>query len=249
METAIEGLHASAPEALPFAPSLHIRAFLLRRDRGNVLIYSVSGLELGGVERHYLNHWHEAMFPAKVEAPLFVHEHEREETEQRYHVRGTFSQRHHLDGDLEVIPTPGHTSGATAYLWDTGEHRLLFTGDTIYLDDGEWVAAVLESSDRDAYVESLALIRDLDFDVLVPWAASAGQDFYTLTTPEDARARVDRILARVQSGEDRSPTITSLPSGSSTRATRSPQGWSAGSSVTVAPPARSRSTAASQSSA
>jgi hypothetical protein len=45
MESAIEGLYASAPEPLPFAPSLDIRAFLLRRDRGNVLVYSVSGLE------------------------------------------------------------------------------------------------------------------------------------------------------------------------------------------------------------
>ena len=64
------------------------------------------------------------------------------------HVRATFSRRHTLDDDFEVIPTPGHTSGATAYLWDTGEDRLLFTGDTIYLRDGEWVAAMLESSDR-----------------------------------------------------------------------------------------------------
>jgi hypothetical protein len=35
----------------------------------------------------------------------------------------TFSGRHRLDDDFEVIPTPGHTSGATADLWDTGEHR------------------------------------------------------------------------------------------------------------------------------
>ena len=46
--------------------------------------------------------------------------------------------------DFEVIPIPGHTSGATAYLWDGGGHRCLFTGDTLYLREGEWVAAVLE---------------------------------------------------------------------------------------------------------
>ncbi len=34
METAIPGLYASAPEPLPCAPSLEIRAFLLRRDQG-----------------------------------------------------------------------------------------------------------------------------------------------------------------------------------------------------------------------
>ena len=59
-------------------------------------------------------------------------------------------------------------AGATAFLWDTGEHRVLFTGDTIYLDEGEWVEALLESSDRAAYIESLELMRELDFDVLVP---------------------------------------------------------------------------------
>jgi hypothetical protein len=42
IETPIEGLYASSPEALPFAPSIDIRAFLLRRERGNLLLYSVS---------------------------------------------------------------------------------------------------------------------------------------------------------------------------------------------------------------
>ena len=49
-----------------------------------------------------------------------------------------------------MIPIPGHTPGATAYLWDSGERRYLFTGDSLYLSDGEWMAAVLDSSDRDA---------------------------------------------------------------------------------------------------
>jgi glyoxylase-like metal-dependent hydrolase (beta-lactamase superfamily II) len=210
MESALDGLYATAPEPLPFAPDLHIRAFLLRREAGNALVYSVAGLEsdaraiadLGGISRHYLNHRHEAMFASDwVDAPLFVHERERRAVSERYHVRATFTRRHTLDDDLEVIPTPGHTSGATAYLWDSGEHRMLFTGDTIYLADGEWVAAVLESSDRDAYVESLELIRDLDFDVLVPWAATAGQPYHALTDRAHARRRIDAILARIRRGE------------------------------------------------
>jgi hypothetical protein len=32
IETTIPGLYASAPAPLPFAPSLRVRAFLLRRD-------------------------------------------------------------------------------------------------------------------------------------------------------------------------------------------------------------------------
>jgi glyoxylase-like metal-dependent hydrolase (beta-lactamase superfamily II) len=160
LETGLAGLYASAPESLPFAPGLDVRAFLLRRDPGNVLIYSTTtlgsagvGIEaLGGISRHYLNHRHEALFASEsVCAPLFVHERERRSVAETYAVRATFSKRHTLDHDFEVIPTPGHTSGGTAYLWDSGERRLLFSGDTIYLDEGEWVAAVLPSSDRSRY--------------------------------------------------------------------------------------------------
>jgi glyoxylase-like metal-dependent hydrolase (beta-lactamase superfamily II) len=207
MENALDGLYGSTPEPLPFAPSLQIRAFLLRREAGNLLVYSVTGLEvdaraiedLGGVSRQYLNHRHEAMFASDwVTAPLFVHENERRSVAERARVGGTFSGRHELDGDFEVIPTPGHTSGATAFLWESGEHRFLFTGDTIYLDEGEWVAALLESSDRERYVESLELIRELDFDVLVPWAATGGQPYHAVTGKQDVRRRVDAILERVR---------------------------------------------------
>ncbi len=211
IQTEFAGLYALAPEPLPFAPSLDIRAFLLRRDRGNVLVYSNTALhanasaikELGGISRRYLNHSHEALFSSgSTAAPLFVHAAEREQASKHYEIRGTFSKRHLLDEDFEVIPTPGHTPGATAYLWDSGEHRLLFTGDTIYLDDGEWVAAVLSSSARDAYIDSLELIGELDFDVLVPWAATRGQPYYTITDRADAQRRIGAIIERIRRGED-----------------------------------------------
>jgi glyoxylase-like metal-dependent hydrolase (beta-lactamase superfamily II) len=210
-ESALDGLYASTPESLPFAPELHIRAFVLRREAGNVLVYSVKGLEAdagtieehGGISRHYLNHRHEAIFASDwVDAPLFAHERERESVERAYQVRATFSRRHTLDDDFEVIPTPGHTPGATAYLWDSGDHRFLFTGDTIYLRDGEWVAAVLDSSDRATYLDSLELIRELDYDVLVPWAATAGEPYYAVTSNREARRRVDAVLGRVHRGAD-----------------------------------------------
>ena len=210
MDEVLPNLYTSPPTPLPFAQSLRIRTFLLQRESGNVLLYSTTGLasdaaaiaDRGGIARHYLNHRHEAMFASEwVTAPLLVHARERDSVARSYPVRATFSKRHTLDDDLEVIPTPGHTPGATAFLWDSGAHRFLFTGDTIYLRDGEWVAAVLDSSDRDAYVESLELLRGLEFDVLVPWAATDGLP-YAETDPEDARHRIDAILARLRRGED-----------------------------------------------
>jgi glyoxylase-like metal-dependent hydrolase (beta-lactamase superfamily II) len=211
MDVVIPGLYASAPQPLPFAPSSDMRAFLCRREQGNVLVYTTPELEseaqaieeLGGISRRYLNHHHEAGFLSPCPSPLWVHERERREVAEETEVGGTFSSRHLLNDDLEVIPVPGHTPGATAYLWDTGEHRALFTGDTIYLSDGEWVAAVLESSDRDSYIASLELIRELDFDVLVPWNATGGHPYHAMTDRLDARQRVDAILARIRRGEDR----------------------------------------------
>ena len=117
--TAIAGLRPSAPEPLPFDRSLHIRAFVLERRQGDVLVYSTSGVEADGVSRQYLNHGHEAMFLSDaVNVPLFVHEADRAAVPRR--VRGTFSRRHTLDDDFEVIPTPGtrrerpRTCGTTA---------------------------------------------------------------------------------------------------------------------------------------
>jgi glyoxylase-like metal-dependent hydrolase (beta-lactamase superfamily II) len=216
MQTVIPGLYASPPQGLSFAPTTHVRAFLLQRLQGNLLVYSASTVaddaraigDLGGISRHYLNHWHEAAFgggdriASTFEAPLFCHDNERQSVAETSAVAGTFSLRHMEGDDFEVIPIPGHTSGATAYLWDGGGHRCLFTGDTLYLREGEWVAAVLESSDRSAYIESLELIKNLDFDVLVPWAATAGLPFHVVTDKADARRRIDAILARVRSGDD-----------------------------------------------
>jgi glyoxylase-like metal-dependent hydrolase (beta-lactamase superfamily II) len=196
MESVMPDLYASDPEPLPFAPSQTMRAYLLRRDAGNLLVYSAPTVDaaqveaLGGVSSILLNHWHEAEFgggaqvAAALDAPLMG------ERAAPFAVHGD---------DVQVIPIPGHTPGATAFLWN----GVLFTGDSIVVDEGKWVAAVLESSDRALYIKSLELIRELDFDLLVPWAASSGGPFYAQTDAEDARPRIDSILERVRNGESR----------------------------------------------
>jgi hypothetical protein len=198
----VPGIRPSAPHALPFAPDLHVRSFLIERPAGDVILYGAPDRHEGATRR-YLNHWHEAMFlEGDGGPPLFVNEHDRAETEQRAAVAHVFSKRHTLDGDLELIPTPGHTPGATAFLWEGAGRRMLFTGDSLYLRDGEWVAAVLDSSDRAAYLESLELIAELDFDVLVPWAASAGQPWFAETDRANTRRRVNEITKRLRSGQN-----------------------------------------------
>jgi glyoxylase-like metal-dependent hydrolase (beta-lactamase superfamily II) len=199
MEPLLPGLYATDPQPLPFAPSTTVRAFRLERRAGDLVVYgadTLSGVE--GIAGRYLNHWHEAMFAGDA-GPTFVHERDRDAAARRTTVDGTFGERSKLDGDFELIPIPGHTPGATAFLWQ----GMLFTGDSIYLDDGDWVAAIVGGSDRAAYVESLERLRELHFDVLVPWAASAGQPFHAPTDAADARRRIDAILARLRAGGNR----------------------------------------------
>jgi glyoxylase-like metal-dependent hydrolase (beta-lactamase superfamily II) len=216
MENVIPGLYASEPEPLGFGPSLEIRAFLLQREGGNLLIYRSASLEgdveevrrLGGISRQYLNHHHEAS-PAcdrvaeTFGAPLHVHEDDARAASEVCEVGDTFSERHKLGDDFEVVPIPGHTAGATAFLWDSGEHRVLFTGDTVYFGRRGWRAAVLDGvSDRQRYVESLELIRSLDFDLVVPGIASAGQPYYQFVGKSEAEQHIDEILERVRRGEN-----------------------------------------------
>ena len=216
MDTVIPGLYASEPEPLGFGPSLEIRAFLLQREPGNLLVYRSEALEqdveavrdLGGISRQYLNHHHEAS-PAcdwvadTFDAPLHVHEDDAAAAAEICNVDATFSERHKLDEDFEIIPIPGHTSGATAFLWDSGQHRVLFTGDTIFFGRSKWRAAVLDGvSDRERYIQSLELIRSLDFDLIVPGIAIAGRPYYSFTERAEATRQVDAILERLRRGED-----------------------------------------------
>jgi hypothetical protein len=211
LDTVIPGLHASAPERLPFGSSLDIRAYLLEREAGNLLLYRSDTLrreaaairERGGIARQYLNHRHEAApvsdwVSETFGAPLFVHADDAGAVSGVAHVRATFSRRHKLDDDFEIIPTPGHTPGATAYLWDTGDHRLLFTGDTLSFRRGRLAIAVLDSSDPVAYRESLELIRGLDFDVLVPSIATEGDPPYAIVDRDEIDRRIDELIERIR---------------------------------------------------
>jgi len=211
MATITQDLYATGPAPLPFAKSYDIRAFVLPRADGNLLVYSAPSVgderdaieERGGVVAQYLNHWHEAMFaPGSLDAPVLVHDDDRVQAAKHVRVDGTFTGPVRVGDDFQAIPIPGHTPGATAFLWDSGHRRYLFTGDSVYLSGGEWIAAVLGSSDREAYVDSLARLRDVEFDLLVPWAAPHGEPYMARTDARDARRRFDSIIRRLRAGED-----------------------------------------------
>ena len=144
----------------------------------------------GTARAQYLNHWHEATFGGGfADAPLLVNEADAPWVKVPH---TTFSGRQTVEDDFELIPIPGHTPGATAFLWQ----RMLFTGDSLWLDGEEWIAAVLEDSDRAAYIDSLELLKTVEFDYLVPWGASADGPWYAPSRPGQARRRHRAAAAR-----------------------------------------------------
>ena len=197
LDTTLKGVHPSAGEPLSFAPSTVVRAFTLDRPAGDLVVYAAPGFQdRGGITGQYLNHWHETAIGADyADAPRLLHEADLPFAEVP--IARTFSGRQTVGEDFELIPIPGHTPGSTAFLWQ----RILFTGDQVFLDGDEWRAAVLDSSDRTAYIDSLERLKTVEFDVLVPWAASKDGPWYSAA--DDRVARLDAIIERLRRGENR----------------------------------------------
>jgi hypothetical protein len=205
----IEGLLATPTARLPYQANVLLRSYVLRRPAGNVVVYNSPGVSacareieaLGGASRLLVNHEHEAMYgPPDLDVPIYVHDRDRAAAESALSVSGVFTERQMIDDDIEVIPTPGHTPGTTSYLWDDGRRRFLFTGDFIWTEHGEWKAVLLDPGQRQAYLDSLATVRELDFDVLVPWGVTEGDPCVVETSRHDMRSRVLAIIERLEAG-------------------------------------------------
>lgn len=209
LQSTIRGLYGTPTAPLPFLDGVVVRAYLLERPQGNVILYNAPGIgaaadeirEMGRPERLLMNHHHEAMYGAPgLDVPAWIHEADRPRVDMP--VAGTFAGRHMIGDDLELIPTPGHTPGTTMFLWDTGDHRILFPGDSLWVQGGEWKAVVLGDSDRAAYLDSLAALKEVAFDILVPWGVEAGEPYGYAVTRDEATAKLDRIIARLRAGEN-----------------------------------------------
>lgn len=205
-----KGIYETSTSVLPFDRRYLMKSFILERPEGNVVIYHSPGLNqatddinaLGGATRVLMNHDHESLGgkPA-IDLPFLIHQDDAKAISNTVKVDGYFKQREMLADDLEVIPTPGHTPGTTMFLWDNGEHRYLFTGDFLCVEEGEWRTVILGSSDREAALQSLELIRELDFDAIVPWVAIKDEpSVFFAENEDDKRQRIQAIIDRVRDG-------------------------------------------------
>jgi hydroxyacylglutathione hydrolase len=192
----------------PF-PGGTTRAYLLLREDGNVLFYNSSHrgdhaqmAELGGVARQYLSHKDEvgpslARIREQFGNGLCCHRDEAETVRKVCPVDITFHERETHLGNIEVIPTPGHTVGSTCFLVASpGGRSYLFTGDTLFVgSDGAWHNGYLAGmSDKATLRESLLLLRGLEPDVVLS-SASTGEEPFRAVTPQSWRAGIDEALS------------------------------------------------------
>ncbi|TCL79396.1 MULTISPECIES: MBL fold metallo-hydrolase [unclassified Rathayibacter] len=167
VQTPFEELLATPSSRLPYQHDVQLRFFVLQRPDDTVIVYNSPGVSeaataiqrLGPPSRLLVNHAHEAMYgPPDLDIPIWMHGADRREVGDSLDIAGTFDRRERIDHDLEAIPTPGHTPGTCSYLWDSGTHRFFFTGDFLWIENGEWKAVVLDPALRDEHLASLALI-------------------------------------------------------------------------------------------
>lgn len=194
------------------APGLTTHAYLLTRHNGNILFYNTSirrdieqMASIGGVAFQYLSHQDEVgksllIFKEKFNAKLGGHSAEYKEFSEVRPPDIVFQRRETHLGNVEVIPTPGHTPGSTCFLVHspTGK-RYLFTGDTLYLAGGDtWRAGYINGiSDREALVESLLLLRGIEPDVVISSAFSGPAGFQEMTSPSEWPRQVDEAVGRL----------------------------------------------------
>jgi hydroxyacylglutathione hydrolase len=184
-------LWVTEPERLtPDLPDLMVYGYLLARETGNVLFCRSEHHEdhrhiqdLGGITHQYLTHWHEAapglarikdMFGSKLVCHRLA-----EKTVSKFSpVDVTFDTRDVHLGDIEVIPTPGHTPGSTCFRFKSPHGRTyLFAGDTIFPSRGTWQAVVFEDGSKSDLKKSLVMLRDVEPYVVLFSAAVADVPF------------------------------------------------------------------------
>jgi len=109
-------------------------------------------------------------------------------------------EQHNLYDDLEVIPTPGHTTGALSYLWQTDEHKVLFIGDTVVPINDEWEIWV-NKPHRQKMKETMKLLKKLDFNyIAVNSSAVTGEKVIHLTH-EKKMDCIDSVITKVTDKE------------------------------------------------
>jgi len=95
-----------------------------------------------------------------------------------------------VEGDVLLVPTPGHTAGQFSTLVEVGGARVLFTADCVWREGGRWRPG---SSSRKKMRAAFEGLRDLKFDVVVAWTGYSQTELFVPITSVDQT--VDEMIA------------------------------------------------------
>ncbi len=190
---------------------LKTHAYLLTRSDGNVLFYNTGHVgeldemaRLGGVSWQYLSHGDELgdtlnTIADRFGSKLVGHRAEQASWSAVRAPDQVYDQRETQLGNIEVIPTPGHSPGSTCFLVASATGKnYLFTGDTLFLgSDNRWRAGFIpgfsKEDDKKALADSLSLLRTLNPDLVFGSAYTGDKGFEDVSDGSWTR-KVDQAL-------------------------------------------------------
>lgn len=191
----------------PFA-GVTSHAYLLVRETGNILFYN-SGIReeyehieaLGGVAFQFLSHMDEvgpslAEIKSRFGSKLCCHRLEESAVKKVTLVDCLFDIRELRLGNIEIIPTPGHTAGSVCFYVNSPFGKsYLFTGDTIYLNNHVWDVRINRygGGSKSDLRNSLIILQDLAPTVVIS-SASIGDTPFKEVSADDWRSDIAKVL-------------------------------------------------------
>ena len=184
-------------------------SYLILRPRGNVLVDSprasrplLERIEsLGGVRTMVLSHQDDvadhAEFARRFGCERVMHDEDAGGLPVERRITGREPVA--LDGELTLIPVPGHTRGSTALLY---REKFLFTGDHLWWDEDDHRLDMGRGVCWYSWPEqlrSLERLRDFQFQWVLP---GHGQRFRAESTGAMSAA-LDEVIANVCQGDGR----------------------------------------------
>jgi len=187
---------------------------LLKREAGNFIIYNGGTLaeivdevtELGGAAGIFINDRHNAKQTDVITelcqhfgAPLYASTIEAKVPAIRLclSLSALPFQSATMGADFDIIPLPGHTAGNFAYLCTTPENRILFIGDTLVHQRGEWNFWVSKPNCR-TLARGLEELAARDFDVIVSTSFGCKGGNIFSVTPNEKSALFGEVISRLE---------------------------------------------------
>ncbi len=197
---------------IPFG-NVNTHAYLLKCDKGNVLFYNTSHTDdieqisqLGGIKYQYLSHRDEGgeslqKIKHKFNSLLCCHIKEEPFITSLCPVDITFSNRVSHFAKIEVIPTPGHTSGSISFLYQSPYGgNYLFTGDTFFQSHGHWQTIFFRQAggSTKTLIKSLLVYKKLNPDVVFWSASDGGDDSFAEINQKQWLAAIDNQVEKLK---------------------------------------------------